>query len=64
MVEGEANYLLFRCETPLIQPLRRRGILLRSCGNYEGLDDTWYRTAVRTGPENARLLAAIKEVLG
>ena len=64
VVEGEANYLLFRCETPLIQPLRRRGILLRSCGNYEGLDDTWYRTAVRTGPENARLLAAIKEVLG
>lgn len=64
VVEGEANYLLFRCETPLIEPLRQRGILLRSCGNYEGLDDAWYRTAVRTGPENARLLGALKEVLG
>ena len=64
VVEGEANYPLFRCETPLIEPLRQRGILLRSCGNYEGLDDAWYRTAVRTGPENARLLGALKEVLG
>ena len=63
VVDGEANYLLFRCEKPLIDPLRRRGILLRSCGNYEGLDDTWYRTAVRTGPENARLLGALEEVL-
>ena len=64
VVEGEANYLLFRCEKPLIDPLRQRGILLRSCGNYRGLDDAWYRTAVRTGPENDRLLAALKEVLG
>ena len=64
VVEGEANYLLFRCEKPLIAPLRRRGILLRSCGNYADLDDGWYRTAVRTGPENDRLLAALEEVLG
>ena len=64
VVPGEANYLLFRCETPLIEPLRRRGILLRSCGNYHGLGPAWYRTAVRTGPENDRLLAALGEVLG
>ena len=63
VVEGEANYLLFRCETPLIAPLGQKGILLRSCANYTGLDDAWYRTAVRTGPENRRLLAALKEVL-
>lgn len=63
VVAGEANYLLFRCRTPLIQPLRERGILLRSCENYPGLDDTWYRTAVRTEEENRRLLAALKEIL-
>lgn len=63
VIEGEANYLLFRCAIPLIQPLRQRGILLRSCGNYPGLDDTWYRTAVRTENENRRLLAALKEIL-
>ena len=63
VLPGEANYLLFRCERPLCQPLRRRGILLRSCDNYHGLGPAWYRTAVRTGAENSRLLAALGEVL-
>ena len=29
VVPGEANYLLFRSETPLMEPLGQRGILLR-----------------------------------
>ena len=52
-----------RCPTPLVQPLRRRGILLRGCGNYQGLDQAWYRTAVRTHEENARLIQAVQEAL-
>lgn len=63
VVPGEANYLLFRSEAALIQPLRQRGILLRSCANYPGLDGSWYRTAVRTHPENARLIQALGELL-
>lgn len=63
VVDGEANYLLFQSAMPLLAPLRARGILLRGCGNYPGLDDTWYRTAVRTAPENDRLLAAMGEML-
>ncbi|WP_300279749.1 histidinol-phosphate transaminase [uncultured Subdoligranulum sp.] len=63
VVLGEANYLLFQCAVPLVAPLRERGILLRSCGNYPGLDDTWYRTAVRTESENCCLLAALREIL-
>lgn len=63
VLPGEANYLLFRCPTPLVQPLRRRGILLRDCGNYQGLDQAWYRTAVRTHEENARLIQAVQEAL-
>lgn len=63
VIPGEANYLLFQCQTPLLEPLRERGILLRSCANYQGLDDTWYRTAVRTEKENGRLLAALEEIL-
>lgn len=62
VVPGEANYLLFQSEVPL-DTLKQRGILLRGCGNYPGLDDTWYRTAVRTREENAVLLAALREVL-
>mgnify|MGYP003028976875 CR=1 FL=1 len=37
---------------------------VRSCANYPGLGPEWYRTAVRTAPENARLLELMKEVLG
>lgn len=63
VIPGEANYLLFRSQTPLIRPLRERGILLRDCGNYHGLEAGWYRAAVRTGEENDRLIAALEEIL-
>jgi len=63
VVPGEANYLLFHSTTPLAGPLRRRGILLRDCGNYKGLCDGWYRAAVRTVEEDDRLIAALEEIL-
>ena len=63
VVPGEANYLLFHCSRALLQPLRQRGILLRSCSNYRGLNENWYRTAVRTHEENIRLLQALSEVI-
>ncbi len=63
VVPGEANYLLFHSLKPLAGPLRRRGILLRDCGNYKGLCDGWYRAAVRTAEENRRLIAALEEIL-
>ena len=44
--------------------LRQKGVVLRGCANYPGLDASWYRTAVRTGPENERLLKTLQEVLG
>ena len=63
VIEGKANYLLFRAPQALDSALRQKGAVLRSCGNYPGLDATWYRTAVRTEPENRRLLALLAEAL-
>ncbi len=63
VIPGEANYLLFFSPKPLLEPLRRRGILLRDCGNYRGLCDGWYRAAVRGREDNQRLIAALEEVL-
>lgn len=63
VIEGRANYLLFRADETLGERLAARGALIRRCGNYPGLDDTWYRTAVRTRRENDALLAALREVL-
>ena len=63
VLDGSANYLLFQAPETLGDILRQRGIVLRSCGNYPGLDGSWYRTAVRTAPENQQLIEALREVL-
>lgn len=63
VLDGSANYLLFQAPETLGDALRQRGIVLRSCGNYPGLDGSWYRTAVRTAPENQQLLKTLQEVL-
>ncbi len=63
VVPGEANYLLFQCPVDLAGPLARRGILLRNCGGFRGLDRSWYRAAVRTEADNERLINAIGEAL-
>ena len=63
VLDGSANYLLFQAPETLGDALRQRGIVLRGCGNYPGLDGSWYRTAVRTAPENQQLLKVLQEVL-
>lgn len=63
VIEGSANYLLFRAPETLGAALQQRGVCLRSCGNYTGLSAGWYRTAVRTAPENEQLLQTMREVL-
>ena len=71
VVPGQANYLFFRDTrpqdgkaptTPLDKALLERGILVRTCSNYQGITGRWYRIAVRTPEENAQLIAALKEV--
>ena len=64
VISGKANYLLFRATRTLGEEMERRGVVLRGCGNYPGLDDAWYRTAVRTRRENDILLQTLREVLG
>ena len=63
VIPGEANYLLFQCRSPLASLMAEQGILLRECGNYRGLDETWYRVSVRTRAENERLIQTVREVL-
>lgn len=47
---------------PLVQALREKGILVRECMNFEGIDDGCHlRLAVKDEASNARLIAAIRE---
>lgn len=62
--EGTANFLFFFSELPdLREKLLPYHILIRDCGNFTGLEQGYYRIAVRTHEENLRLLRALRELL-
>jgi threonine-phosphate decarboxylase len=63
--ESAANFLLFRVENEpnLVEKLIKRGILIRSCGNFWGLGEDFYRVGVKTHERNEKLIKAIGEVL-
>lgn len=64
VVPGEANFLLFHCaDSELAEKLRERGVLIRDCADFAGLEKGWYRTAIRTEAENTVLLGTVREVL-
>lgn len=60
---SEANFILFRTDCNILQPLSERGIAVRNCENYDGLGTGYYRIAVRLRDENTELIKALTEVL-
>jgi threonine-phosphate decarboxylase len=65
-----ANYLLAHISSQKmtaaqlrIALLKNDGILIRDCGNFEGLDPYWFRVAVRGRADNEKLASAIGAVL-
>jgi cobyric acid synthase CobQ/L-threonine-O-3-phosphate decarboxylase len=75
---GAANYLLCRLDgagareaakagegpvPPLRRALLERGVAIRDCSNFSGLDGRYFRVAVKSADENASLLGAMTEVL-
>lgn len=65
-----ANFVFCKLENCKIQDsirlnnkLRKNGIIIRGCHNFRGLDDRFFRIAVRTRSENKRLIACLKKVL-
>lgn len=63
VLSGDANFLLLSGVPTLYERLLERGILVRDCSNYRGLEPGDVRIAVRTHAENAALIAAMREVL-
>jgi len=53
-----ANYYLLKlnCAKAVVARLRGVGILIRDCSNFEGLDDSFIRVAVKSHGDNMRLL--------
>ncbi|SPF36678.1 threonine-phosphate decarboxylase [Syntrophobacter sp. SbD1] len=67
---AQANYLLVRMDRTL-EPapalkwkiFEEYRILIRDCGSFEGLDDWYFRVAVRLPDQNDRLIAALRSAL-
>lgn len=61
---GDGNYLLLWTELPdLAERLKKRGILVRDCSNFDGLDEHYIRIAIRTRRDNQKLYEALWEEL-
>lgn len=61
---SDANYILFRCErNDLVEALLEYGILIRDCSDYDGLEEGYYRIAIRQHNENSGLLSALEDLI-
>jgi cobyric acid synthase CobQ/L-threonine-O-3-phosphate decarboxylase len=67
---GQANFLLARLDRAgmdaeaLAERLLSRGIAIRTCASFQGLDARYFRVAVRTAEENERLVRTLRAALG
>ncbi len=61
---SDANFILVKGAEGVADKLLKRGILVRSCDNFRGLDSRFYRAAVKTRAENEILVRELGEIYG
>ena len=63
------NFILVKIEdrkktsSAIQDVLMKNNILIRNCSNFKGLDETYFRVAVKTRKQNQKLLDALKSVM-
>lgn len=60
---SDTNYLLIKSSAGLYGRLLEEGILIRRCANFSGLDDTYFRIAVRPHADNVKLAETLGRIL-
>ncbi len=60
---SDTNYLLIKSSSGLYEKLLERGMLIRRCANFSGLDETYFRIAVRQHEDNKELINILGKVL-
>jgi histidinol-phosphate/aromatic aminotransferase/cobyric acid decarboxylase-like protein len=66
---GRANFLLIRIpheqqgDNAWERLILDHGVVVRNCGNFEGLDGSFMRVAVRGREDNQRLIRALTSVM-
>lgn len=67
---SKSNYLLVgvrgtgMTSSELAEELLRRGVIVRDCASFKGLDDYWVRVSVGTMEEDARFIEILKDLIG
>ncbi|MGI6094640.1 MAG: pyridoxal phosphate-dependent aminotransferase [Lachnospiraceae bacterium] len=61
--DSQANYIFFKGPCRLKEYCLEQGILIRDCSNYVGLQEGFYRIAVRTRWENDQLLRVLSKAV-
>lgn len=63
--DSKANYIFFKnpYRAELYDQCLKKGILIRKCENYLGLDASFYRIAVKTREENEELLRCLESIV-
>lgn len=68
--ESKANYLLVDIRrtgmdsTLICEKLLERGIIVRDCRSFRGLDDYWIRVSVGTLKEDEKFISVLKQIIG
>jgi threonine-phosphate decarboxylase len=66
---SETSFLLVKIldkkitSTALREEMSKRGILIRDCSTFVGLDESYFRVTVRSARENLKLVRALRETL-
>ncbi|MBO4904641.1 MAG: aminotransferase class I/II-fold pyridoxal phosphate-dependent enzyme [Lachnospiraceae bacterium] len=61
--ESDTVFILIKGLRGLYEMLLDKGILIRKCEDFNGLDDGFYRIAVRCHEDNVRLIEAVRKVM-
>lgn len=59
---SQANYIFFKCKDKGIEKyLKNKDILIRGCSNYVGLNESYFRIAIKSRNDNIKLIEAIRK---
>ena len=61
--EPKANYIFFKGKEDLAKRFLEKGVLIRSCNNYTGLGEGYFRIGIRTPEANKDFVRIMKEIL-
>lgn len=66
MIKSDTCFMLIRHrnKADIYEKLLENKILIRSCGDYKGLDESWLRIAIKQHDENKRLIETLDKILG